>query len=75
MGVVVESEPYSYETATQKSIPCSFKVHENTVQFFVAPYHGELVIDPALGDATYIRVSCSYPIPQEALPTQRTWQP
>src|SRR5690606_28307397 len=27
--------------------------HENTVQFFVAPYHGELVIDPALQWTTY----------------------
>ena len=53
MGNVKEKKPYAYETATQKEVASTFKLHNNVVSFETGNYTGSLTIDPYLLWSTY----------------------
>ena len=53
MGKIHEDAPYTYESATGKTIPSHFTLHENEISFTIAPSGMPIVIDPVVGYVTY----------------------
>jgi hypothetical protein len=52
LGDVSEASPYSYNSKGE-SVASSFKLRGDELSFNVAPYEGELTIDPAVAWSTY----------------------
>jgi hypothetical protein len=52
-GNITEQKPYTYDAETKKEITSSFVINQNIVSFSVAGNKQNIVIDPAVGWATY----------------------
>jgi hypothetical protein len=52
-GSITEQAPYSYIKETKQKVSSSFILNDNILSFDIAPYNGELIIDPQLEWATY----------------------
>jgi hypothetical protein len=52
-GSITEQAPYSYIKETKQQVLSSFILKDNVLSFDIAPYKGELIIDPQLDWATY----------------------